>query len=85
MILEDWGREYVLDKIGVEPTGEPFNDIIGPQEIQERKYNPMVNAGAIFTTSLLKGDTLFEMFRRYVRRELEVNQSIFWAKKLKII
>lgn len=88
MVLEDWGWEYVLNKIGVEPTGEPFNDIIDPQEIQDRKYNPMVNAGAIVTTSLVQGDTLlerqqrlFEMFRRYIGREVEINQSIFWAKK----
>ncbi len=88
MILEDWGWESVFHKIGVEPTGEPFNDIIDPQEIQERKYNPMVNAGAIVTTSLVKGNTLlerqqrlFEMFRRYLGREVDVNQSIFWAKK----
>ncbi|WP_420822985.1 glutaminase [cyanobacterium endosymbiont of Rhopalodia gibberula] len=84
MVLEDWGWEYVLNKIGVEPTGEPFSKIINSQEIQERKYNPTVNAGAIVTTSLVKGNTLleqqqrlFEVFRRYVGREVEVNQLIF--------
>ncbi|WP_107667352.1 glutaminase A [Cyanothece sp. BG0011] len=88
MVLEDWGWESVLEKIGVEPTGEPFNDIIDPSEIQQKKYNPMVNAGAITTTSLIKGDTLeerqqrlFEMFRRYFARDVEVDQSIFWSRK----
>ncbi|MEM8779255.1 MAG: glutaminase A, partial [Cyanobacteria bacterium P01_G01_bin.49] len=88
MVLEDWGWDYVLDKIGVEPTGEPFNDVLDFQEIQERKYNPMVNAGAIATTSLIKGETLeirqqrlFEMFRRYFGREVSLNQSIFWSRK----
>lgn len=88
MVLEDWGWDYVLNKIGVEPTGEPFNDIIDPQEIQERKYNPMVNAGAIATTSLVKGETLeerqqrlFEMFRRYFGREVTLDQSVFWSRK----
>ncbi|MGB5593777.1 MAG: glutaminase A [Crocosphaera sp.] len=88
MVLEDWGEKYVLNKIGVEPTGEPFNDIMEPHEIQERKYNPMVNAGAIATTSLIKGDTLqekqqrlFAMFRRYFGREIDINESIFWYRK----
>ncbi|ACB52225.1 glutaminase [Crocosphaera subtropica ATCC 51142] len=88
MVLEDWGWEYVLNKIGVEPTGEPFNDIIDPDEIQERKYNPMVNAGAITTTSLVKGKTLEDrqqrllaMFRGYFGRDVQVDQSIFWSRK----
>ncbi|MDJ0509940.1 MAG: glutaminase A [Crocosphaera sp.] len=88
MVLEEWGEEYVLNKIGVEPTGEPFNDIMEPQEIQERKYNPMVNAGAIATTSLIKGDTLeekqqklFTMFRRYFGRDVNIKESIFWSRK----
>ncbi len=88
MVLEELGEEYVLDKIGVEPTGEPFNDIMEPQEIQERKYNPMVNAGAIITTSLIKGDTLeekqeklFNMFRDYFGRDININESIFWSRK----
>ncbi|MGK7940921.1 MAG: glutaminase A [Crocosphaera sp.] len=88
MVLEDWGEEYVLNKIGVEPTGEPFNDMMEPQEIQERKYNPMVNAGAIATTSLIKGDTveekqerLFTMFSRYFGRDVNIKESIFWSRK----
>lgn len=88
LVLEDWGEEYILNKIGVEPTGEPFNEIIDTQEIQERKYNPMVNAGAIITTSLIKGDSieekrqrLFTMFRRYFGRDVTINESIFWSRK----
>ncbi|HAC62293.1 MAG TPA: glutaminase A [Cyanothece sp. UBA12306] len=88
LVLEDWGPQYVLQKIGVEPTGEPFNDIMEPQEIQDRKYNPMVNAGAITTTSLIKGNTLqekqqrlFSMFRRYFGRDVQINESIFWSRK----
>lgn len=79
MVLEELGEEYVINKIGVEPTGEPFNDIMEPREIQERKYNPMVNAGAIITTSLIKGDTLeekqeklFNMFSRYLGRNVNL-------------
>ncbi|MEO1186192.1 MAG: glutaminase, partial [Cyanobacteria bacterium J06636_27] len=72
LALEDWGKDYVLERIGVEPTGEPFNSIMEPEEIFRRHYNPMVNAGAIVTTSLIKGsdatqryNRLLEMFRLY--------------------
>ncbi|MGK7878805.1 MAG: glutaminase A [Crocosphaera sp.] len=88
MVLEEWGEEFILNKIGVEPTGQPFNDIMEAQEIQDRKYNPMVNAGAIITTSLIKGNNLEEkrqkllnMFSRYFGRDVNINQSIFWSRK----
>ena len=90
LALEDGGLEYVLEKIGVEPTGEPFNEIIEPKEIQERKYNPMVNAGAITTTSLIEGTNsrerqqrLLDMFRRYLGRDVQVEPSVFHSRKTK--
>jgi glutaminase len=52
--LADHGRDYVLTRVGVEPTGDAFNAII-LDEHSKRPYNPMVNAGAIATTSLIKG------------------------------
>ena len=88
LALEDRGLDYVLERIGVEPTGEPFNEIIEHEEIQERQYNPMVNAGAIATTSLIKGLDLFErqtrllrMFHRYIGRDVQVDQALFQSKK----
>jgi glutaminase len=56
MALEDCGREAVLKKVGVEPSGEAFNSIEF-DERANRPHNPMVNAGALATTSLvLEGD-----------------------------
>src|SRR5579883_325757 len=52
LALEDHGRDYVLTKVGVEPTGEAFNSIV-LDESSKRPYNPMVNAGAIATTGLI--------------------------------
>ena len=52
MALEEHGRDYVLTRVGVEPTGEAFNAIV-LDEKSKRPYNPMVNAGAIATTSLM--------------------------------
>ncbi|MBV6622876.1 MAG: glutaminase A [Rivularia sp. (in: Bacteria)] len=88
LALEDWGKDYVLGRIGVEPTGEPFNSIMEPEEIFRRHYNPMVNAGAIVTTSLIKGadarkryNRLLEMFRRYIGRNVSIDAGVFNSKK----
>lgn len=88
MALEDWGRDRLLEKVGVEPSGDPFNSIIRLDENSHRPDNPMINAGAIATTSLIKGDTpterlnrLLDMFRRYVGREVYVDISTFLSER----
>jgi glutaminase len=42
--LQHYGREAVLQHVGVEPTGEAFNSIV-LDEMANRPFNPMVNAG----------------------------------------
>ena len=54
LALEDHGLEGVLSRVGVEPTGEAFNAIV-LDEVSNRPFNPMVNAGAIATADLVKG------------------------------
>lgn len=88
MALEDHGREYVSKKVGVEPTGDPFNSIIRLDENSKRPDNPMVNAGAIATTSLIKGidptdrlNRMLEMFRRYFGHEVFVDMSVFMSER----
>ncbi len=87
LALEDHGREYVNSKVSVEPTGEAFNAIV-LDETTNRPYNPMVNAGAIATTDLIKGNSaterlkrILEMFRRYTGRELDINVPVFLSEK----
>ncbi|MGG6237672.1 glutaminase A [Nodosilinea sp. AN01ver1] len=87
LALEDHGRDYVNSKVSVEPTGEAFNAIV-LDEVTNRPYNPMVNAGAIATADLIKGDSATErlkrmlaMFKRYTGRELDVNVPVFLSEK----
>ncbi|MGB3532161.1 MAG: glutaminase A [Microcoleaceae cyanobacterium] len=87
LALEDHGREYVNSKVSVEPTGEAFNSIV-LDEKTNRPYNPMVNAGAIATTDLIKGHgstdrlkRMLAMFQRYTGREHEINVPIFLSEK----
>lgn len=52
------GVSYILSRVDVEPTGEAFNSIMHLEMKKiEKPFNPMVNAGAITVTSLLKGKT----------------------------
>lgn len=88
LALEDHGREGVLSRVGVEPTGDPFNSIIRLDENSKRPDNPMVNAGAIATTNLIKGcgptdrlNRLLAMVSRYVGREVFVDISVFMSER----
>ncbi|MBE9200629.1 MULTISPECIES: glutaminase A [unclassified Nodularia (in: cyanobacteria)] len=87
LALEDHGRDYVLTRVGVEPTGDAFNAII-LDETSKRPYNPMVNAGAIATTSLIKGsgpterlNRVLEMFSKYTGRDTMVDISVFTSER----
>ncbi|RZL76991.1 MAG: glutaminase A [Rhodococcus sp. (in: high G+C Gram-positive bacteria)] len=81
--LADRGPDAVAEKIDVEPSGEPFNEIsLDPRT--ERPRNPMINAGAITAASLIAGpdvDTRFERIRatysRYAGRDLTFNRSVY--------
>ncbi|MBE9137823.1 glutaminase A [Nodosilinea sp. LEGE 07088] len=88
MALEDYGREQLLKKVGVEPTGDPFNSLIRLDEDSKRPENPMVNAGAIATTGLIAGhdpadrlNRLLSMLQRYVGSEVFVDVSTFMSEK----
>ncbi len=88
MALEDYGREKLLKKVGVEPTGDPFNSLIRLDEDSKRPENPMVNAGAIATTSLITGadpadrlNRMLAMFQRYVGSEVFVDVSTFMSER----
>jgi glutaminase len=87
LTLEDCGRDFVMSRVGVEPTGEAFNAIV-LDESSGRPYNPMVNAGAIATAGLVKGDDptsklnrVMDMFRRYCGRDLYVDMSVYTSER----
>lgn len=57
LIMAQQGPEAVRSKIGVEPTGLPFNSKVAIEIYEDRSGNPMVNAGAIAAVSLVKADS----------------------------
>lgn len=63
LALADRGRDEVLERVGVEPSGEAFNSIAF-DEHSHTPFNPMVNSGAIVTTNLIAGADADEKLER---------------------
>jgi len=87
LALEDVGREAVLKRIGVEPSGEAFNSIsLAPGT--GCPLNPMINAGAIAATSLVAGrspaDRLYRLLAvlsLYAGRALSIDRTVYESER----
>ena len=69
LALKHHGADHVHSKVGNEPSGKPFDDLSIDQ--YGKAYNPMVNAGAIITASMLPGAIArdqYDVFEDTVRR-----------------
>ncbi|WLR52193.1 glutaminase A [Bacillus tianshenii] len=63
--LMDVGEEAVFDRVGMEPTGDPFNSIAKLETHRPSKpLNPMINAGALAVTNMITGKTNHERLGR---------------------
>lgn len=54
LAMSQLGPEKIAERIGVEPTGLPFNSVMAVELEDNHTVNPLVNAGAISTVSLLQ-------------------------------
>ncbi|KAM0666084.1 hypothetical protein ACQRIU_003939 [Beauveria bassiana] len=86
MAIEDLGLPKVLEKIGVEPSGDAFNHL-SLERGTNRPVNPMINAGAITAHSLVWGNSLEERTERILRglsqlagRRLHVDEQVYEAE-----
>jgi glutaminase len=80
LVCQAHGADAVRERIGVNPTGLPFNSL----EAVERgsgRTNPMVNPGAIATTSLAPGDDrwgfLLDGLSAFAGRPLAVDEAVY--------
>jgi len=85
--LNRYGREAVLKHVGVEPTGEAFNSIV-LDEVANRPFNPMVNAGAIAVAELMDGASqeqrtanMLALFGDLAGRPLGIDEVVFRSEE----
>jgi glutaminase len=64
LAMEELGPEAVFAKIGSEPTGRSFNSPVAVVDMATHTGNPLVNAGAIATVSLISGKTADEKWNK---------------------
>jgi glutaminase len=81
MALEAHGEDYVLERVGLEPTGDAFNAIsLDPNT--GRPANAMINAGAIAAAGMIAGGAdpaghLLGALGRYAGRALEIDEAVY--------
>jgi len=83
-VFQESGPVAVENNIGVDATGRVFNSIEAIEQYKGKEMNPFVNAGAIATTSMVKGANADEIWAKIIKtyndfagRTLTVNQEVY--------
>jgi glutaminase len=84
LVCDSLGAADARDKLGVNSTGLPFDSVMGIELNEDRTMNPMVNAGALATTSLVPGRSPEQKFAhiaaalsRFAGRSLTVDEEVY--------
>ena len=83
LVCNTLGPAEARQKLGVNSTGLPFDSVMGIELNEDRTMNPMVNAGALATTSLVPGALARGEVRAHRRRALGVRGTAArrWTKR----
>jgi len=83
-VMEESGPEAIVDNTGVDATGQVFNSIVAVEQHKGGEMNPLVNPGAIATTSMVKGATYAEIWNKiigyysdFAGRPLSVDEEVY--------
>jgi glutaminase len=83
LVCQELGWDDVRAKVGANSTGLPFNSLAAVELSGDGRTNPMVNAGAIATTSLAPGQNCEERWRflhdglsRFAGHALPMNDEV---------
>lgn len=84
LVCQEIGAARAREQLGANATGLPFNSIAAVERSPDGRTNPMVNAGAIATTSLVPGGTAEDKWRfihaglsKFAARPLPLNQEVY--------
>jgi len=87
LALQDNGLEGVLDKVGLVPTGNGTDRVSLFQE-SGRPFNPMINAGAIAATSLVRDEPgkprvrrILDVMSRCAGRPLQIDEAMVASER----
>ena len=83
LVCQEIGAEVARAKLGANATGYAFNSVAGIERMPDGRTNPMVNAGAIATTSLVRGRTVEDKWAfihdglsKFAGRKLPMNDEV---------
>jgi len=84
LVCEALGAAEAAERLGVDATGLPFNSVMAVELDADRATNPMVNSGAIATTSLVPGESVAQRWdslraglSRFAGRPLEMDERVY--------
>jgi glutaminase len=84
LVMEESGVDAIMNNMGVDATGQVFNSIVAIEQYKGAEMNAMVNPGAIASTSMVKGGSRDEIWKKilafygdFAGRPLAVNQEVF--------
>lgn len=85
--VQERGETYVFERVGYFGTNAPFNSF-AELDTHGAPLNPMMNAGAIVTTSLIEGekDEAFQKILRLIRYitlndSIDYNRAVYFSEK----
>lgn len=84
MVMDASSPQAIKDNMGVDATGQVFNSIIAVEQYKGAEMNPLVNAGAIASTSMVPGNSREDIWNKilttygeFAGRTLSVNEEVF--------
>lgn len=84
LVCQAIGVQAAREKLGVNATGLRFNTLVAIEQSEGGRTNPMVNPGAIATTSLVPGGDLESRWRfireglsRFAARDLSIDEEVY--------
>ena len=84
LVCQIVGAEEARRRLGANATGLPFNSRAAVEQSADGRTNPMVNPGAIATTSLVPGATgaekwtfILEGLSRFAGRQLALDEEVY--------